>query len=193
MFSSHQTSQAPVPDSEVSHSLIILTFLYNDPMHSSPLSDISSLPPSNCLFSLDFINLVFCSPSLSQWRADSSTVQSTQVRFQKNRHRFGSICTHSGSQLQHQPINGNVTDNNSENTVLFQQLFHQIFSSSVFCFHTWLNVKQTSPGWAQVECFGDKVREVRRKGFGCVWVDTVSGQRMMKMGDLRKTSEEVLW
>lgn len=134
MFSSHQTSQAPVPDSEVSHSLIILTFLYNDPMHSSPLSDMSSLPPSNCLLILSTSSFV---PLLClNDRADSSTVQSTQVRFQKNRHRFGSICTHSGSQLQHQLINGNVTDNNSENTVLFQQLFHQIFSSSVFCFHT---------------------------------------------------------
>lgn len=35
-FSSHQTDQAPVPDSEVSHSLIILTFLHNDSMHNSP-------------------------------------------------------------------------------------------------------------------------------------------------------------
>lgn len=160
-----------------------------------------ALPFQTCLLSLHQTACFLLILSTSSFvpllclndRADSSTVQSTQFRFQKNRHRFGSICTHSGSQLQHQLINGNVTDNNSENTVLFQQLFHQIFSSSVFCFHTWLNVKQISPGWAQLECFGDKVREVRWRGFGCVWVDTVSGQRMMKMGDLRKTSEEVLW
>lgn len=41
-FSSHQTSQAPVPDSQVSHSLIILTFLHNDPMHSFPFTLLTS-------------------------------------------------------------------------------------------------------------------------------------------------------
>lgn len=32
-----------------SHSLIILTFLHNDPMHNSPFSAFFSLPPSICL------------------------------------------------------------------------------------------------------------------------------------------------
>lgn len=68
VFSSHQTSQALVPDSEVSHSLIILTFLYNDPMCNSPFSGIfPSLLPSihltstspfsfHLYFSLSFIS-----------------------------------------------------------------------------------------------------------------------------------------
>lgn len=51
-FSSHQTNQAPVPDSEVSHSLIILTFLHNDPMQNSPYFSLSFPPNPSGSFTL---------------------------------------------------------------------------------------------------------------------------------------------
>lgn len=120
-----------------------------------------SLHQTAC-FLLIFINLVFCSPSLSQWpcRLQHRPKHPSQISEEPT-----SICTHSGSQLQHQPINGKVIDNNSENIVLF----HQIFSSCFLFSH--MTQCQTNISWmSSSSCFGDKLEKLGGEGLDvCEW------------------------